>query len=101
MHNLFGPSKLSPNLTYEDARSSRCTTAEIVDDMSAYWTPALYHITQNNTFVHLQTEGTAVYWFAVTNDNETLSEMPGGLRKSFLPSLSQLADFTWLSLTLI
>jgi hypothetical protein len=52
--------------------------------MSAYWTPAMYHITPNNTFVNLLTNGTAVYWFGITGENETLSEMPGGLRKDTL-----------------
>lgn len=92
VHNLLGPSKLSPNLTYEDARSSRCTTSEIKDDMSAYWTPALYHMTPNNTFVNLDTNGTAVYWFGITGEQETLSEMPGGLREFLLGNPSPVTD---------
>lgn len=81
MHNLLGPSKLNPVLSYEDARSSRCATGEITDDMSAYWTPAMYHMTSDNKFISLDTEGTSIYWFGVTGDNEMLTDMPGGLRQ--------------------
>jgi hypothetical protein len=31
LHHFIGPSKLNPGLTYNDVRSSRCTTAEITD----------------------------------------------------------------------
>jgi hypothetical protein len=52
--------------------------------MSAYWTPAIYHIKPNNTLVNLKVNLTEVQWSSTTEDAETLSEMPDGLRKLLL-----------------
>jgi hypothetical protein len=80
LHHFIGPSKINPGLTYNDVRSSRCTTAEITDDMSAYWSPSMYHITKKDKLVSLESTGTSVYWFGITGENEMLTDMPGGLR---------------------
>lgn len=84
MNILLGASKLNPSLTYEEARSSRCTTAEITDDMSAYSIPAIYHYDTDQKFTMLETTGTSVFWHGITSDGETLSEMPAGLSKTCL-----------------
>lgn len=49
--------------------------------MSAYWTPAMYHVTSDQKFISLEIEGTSIYWFGITGENELLTDMPGGLRE--------------------
>lgn len=42
VHTVMGASNFNANSTGEELRKSKCTTALIKGDMSAYWFPRLY-----------------------------------------------------------
>ena len=41
----------------------------------------MYHMTSDQKFISLETEGTSIYWFGITGENEMLTDMPAGLRE--------------------
>ena len=42
VHTISGGSGFGPSMTFQQARSSKCSSCEIKEDMSNYWTPQLY-----------------------------------------------------------
>lgn len=44
-------------MDYEDARSSSCSSCPIKQDLSNYWTPALYYQNQNGSFESVPQSG--------------------------------------------
>ena len=38
-------------------------------------------MTSDQKFISLETEGTSIYWFGITGENEMLTDMPAGLRE--------------------
>lgn len=52
----------------EDLQASNCTSCQIVEDKSTYWTPALYFQHDNGSFELVQTTGgMTVYVHSVRN----------------------------------
>ncbi|KAF2658680.1 WSC domain-containing protein, partial [Lophiostoma macrostomum CBS 122681] len=50
VHTISGGAGFNPNMTFEDARASKCSSCEIKEDMSNYWTPQLYVKKKDGTF---------------------------------------------------
>jgi hypothetical protein len=42
-----------------------CTSCEIQDDKSAYWTPQLYYQHANGSFEEVPNDGMTVYYFCI------------------------------------
>ncbi|KAF2427828.1 WSC-domain-containing protein [Tothia fuscella] len=57
VHVIAGGSGFGPSMTYNDARSSACTTCNIKQDLSNYWTPKLYYQAQNGTLISVPIDG--------------------------------------------
>ncbi|KAF2822058.1 WSC-domain-containing protein [Ophiobolus disseminans] len=50
VHTVSGGSGFKANMTFADARASKCSSCEIKEDMSNYWTPTLYVHMKDDTF---------------------------------------------------
>ncbi|KAI9669949.1 MAG: hypothetical protein M1831_006985 [Alyxoria varia] len=48
VHTIAGGSGFGYNMTYQQARDSKCSTCPIEDDLSNYWTPLLYFRSPKN-----------------------------------------------------
>jgi hypothetical protein len=71
VHTITGGSGFNFSMTYDDARASSCSTCNIKQDLSNYWTPKLYFKAQNGSFLDVpivgdtdggQMGGMAVYY---------------------------------------
>ncbi|EOD47004.1 putative wsc domain protein [Neofusicoccum parvum UCRNP2] len=57
VHVLCGGNGFNFTMDFNDARNSVCSSCNIKQDMSAYWTPKLYYRNQDGTFQHVPIEG--------------------------------------------
>lgn len=90
VHTISGGSGFSPSMTFQDARASKCSSCEIREDASNYWTPQLYVNFKNGTFAPVPTigdptdtaGGMTVYYLQRRGDNATekLHAFPEGFR---------------------
>ena len=51
LYNILRKTDVGLNTTYDEARSSRCSTCAVEQDLSIYWTPLLMFVYPNNTVV--------------------------------------------------
>ncbi|KAF2805077.1 WSC-domain-containing protein [Mytilinidion resinicola] len=51
VHTIFGGSGFGASMDYAQARSSDCSSCEIKEDLSNYWTPQLYVHAKNGFFL--------------------------------------------------
>ena len=68
VHAISGGSGFSPQMTFQQARAAKCSSCEIKEDMSNYWTPQLYAKAKNGTFFQVPVaggEGMTVYYLWV------------------------------------
>jgi hypothetical protein len=47
---------------YDSLQSTQCSSCEVQDDHSAYWTPQLYYAHSNGTIQEVRNEGMTVYY---------------------------------------
>ncbi|KAF8848098.1 hypothetical protein BDZ45DRAFT_698671 [Acephala macrosclerotiorum] len=80
-HALHGSDGLSITASYESLLAGSCTSCEVTQDKSAYWTPALYFLnseTNEYTLVE-QVGGMLAYYLLYPNaGNTSLSAFPAG-----------------------
>lgn len=57
VHTISGGAGFSPSMTFEGARASKCSSCEIKEDMSNYWTPQLYVHAKNGSFFPVPVAG--------------------------------------------
>ncbi|KAF2740116.1 WSC-domain-containing protein [Polyplosphaeria fusca] len=57
VHTISGGSGFAPNITYQQARASKCSSCQIKEDLSNYWTPQLYFQAQNGSFIPVPVAG--------------------------------------------
>ena len=50
VHTISGGAGFGPSMTFEGARASKCSSCEIKEDMSNYWTPQLFVHAKNGSF---------------------------------------------------
>ncbi|KAF2685079.1 hypothetical protein K458DRAFT_20051 [Lentithecium fluviatile CBS 122367] len=80
-HVIHGGVNFGMDTTYDDLRASNCTSCRVVDDKSAYWTPALMFQHENGTFeIVRQVGGMLVYYNPVRNEGEKVEAYPPGFR---------------------
>ncbi|KAA8894411.1 hypothetical protein FN846DRAFT_900927 [Sphaerosporella brunnea] len=78
VHTVHGGSAFSRNVTSDDLRASHCTSCEVQEDNSAYWTPNLYHQSESGELTALnQTGGMLVYYLL---RGENIQPFPPNLR---------------------
>ncbi|KAI9667182.1 MAG: hypothetical protein M1831_001359 [Alyxoria varia] len=81
VHTLQGGNKLSLNTKPQDLKDSECSSCEVEEDNSAYWTPALYFMHKDGTAELVeQVGGMLAYYLLFTSANEKLVTFPPGFQ---------------------
>lgn len=89
VHTISGGSGFSANMSYADARASKCSSCQIKEDMSNYWTPTLYVHLRNGSFTPVPVIGdpsdtnggmTVYYLQRPGNSTDYLTAFPAGFR---------------------
>ncbi|GAA5987967.1 hypothetical protein JCM10908_007292 [Rhodotorula pacifica] len=82
VHTISGGSNFNLDMTFEDARASKCSSCMVKQDMSNYWTPALYFAHANGSFTLVEQVGLLVYYLPRKNDKDTgpVKAFPEGFR---------------------
>ena len=57
VHVIAGGNGFGFTMDFQQARSSKCSTCNIREDLSNYWTPKLYYHAQNGSFISVPIEG--------------------------------------------
>lgn len=78
-HAIVGGSNIGIGSTYQTLSNSACTSCEIQQDKSAYWSPLLYYQYANGSFVDVHHGGSTVYYQG-RGDNATTVTIPEGFR---------------------
>ena len=72
---LAGPiltvTDVNPSSTQDSLLTSTCSSCEVQEDKSAYWTPQLYYSHSNGTVEEVQNEGMTVYYVGTSNSVST------------------------------
>ncbi|KAK4966056.1 hypothetical protein LTR66_012068, partial [Elasticomyces elasticus] len=77
-HKISGASDISTSSTYAQLVNSSCTTCEIGDDKSAYWTPQLYYHHKNGSFEAVPNGGHTIYYLGRGDDKSNTKPFPPG-----------------------
>ncbi|KAJ9642948.1 hypothetical protein H2199_004470 [Coniosporium tulheliwenetii] len=77
-HTIVGSNNLGINSTYNQLFNAQCTSCEIKDDMSAYWSPQLYYRYPNGSFVDVPNGGTILYYLGRGVGRNNLTPYPKG-----------------------
>ncbi|KAL4074616.1 hypothetical protein V8B97DRAFT_2093653, partial [Scleroderma yunnanense] len=86
LHTVHGASNFVEDATYESLQASRCTSCQVLQDMSNYWVPTLYfHDKTNDTYELVPNGGLLVYYQNrgqgdVSNGGPGLKAFPAGFR---------------------
>ncbi|KAN0087269.1 protein of unknown function (DUF1996) domain containing protein [Elaphomyces granulatus] len=89
VHSIAGGSGFTFTMDYAQARSSKCSSCPIKQDLSNYWTPALYYHAQNGSFISVPQAGdsasglggmTVYYLQRAGPNNDKLTAFPEGFR---------------------
>ncbi|GAA5987959.1 hypothetical protein JCM10908_007290 [Rhodotorula pacifica] len=82
VHTISGGSGFNLDMTFEDARASRCTSCQVKQDLSNYWTPALYFAHANGSFTLVDQGGLLIYYLPHRNaaDKGPVKAFPDGFR---------------------
>jgi len=90
VHQIFGASGMSPDMTYDSLQSSDCTTVGAAngfansDDNSVYWHPALYMDAKDGSgYIRIPTNGHKLYYRDMGNAADKKREpfeFPKGFR---------------------
>jgi hypothetical protein len=102
VHVIAGGNAFGPTMTYEDARSSSCTTCNIKQDLSNYWTPKLYYQAQNGSLASVPIDGDdsqgnqggmAIYYLYVLQSSFWFTVLIFGISPRRGPNNDQLVPF--------
>ncbi|KAH6893527.1 hypothetical protein B0T10DRAFT_592516 [Thelonectria olida] len=80
VHKVSGASNFAVSNTFDNLQSSRCTSCEIQDDKSAYWTPQLYYQHSNGSFEPVPNSGTVVYYLGRGENRSNIEPFPPGFK---------------------
>nr|POE72895.1 hypothetical protein CFP56_30834 [Quercus suber] len=82
VHTFHGGNAIGMETSYDDLRAdSTCTSCEVTQDNSAYWTPTLHFMWNNGTSEMVeQVGGMLAYYLMYLEDPSTLETFPAGLR---------------------
>jgi hypothetical protein len=68
------------NATFDSLVNSECTSCEISQDKSAYWTPNLYYQHPNGSFEEVYHDGSVVYYLARGQNANNIISFPKGFQ---------------------
>jgi Domain of unknown function (DUF1996)/WSC domain len=80
VHKIAGGSNFYLNATYTSMQQSSCTSCEIQDDKSAYWTPQLYWEHSNGSFEAVPNSGMVVYYLGRGENRSNVVPFPPGFQ---------------------
>ncbi|TAQ91244.1 hypothetical protein B7494_g434 [Chlorociboria aeruginascens] len=82
VHAIHGSSGFSETSTWSDLRAGDCTSCQVSEDKSAYWTPALYFQSTSGEFTLVQQVGgmLAYYLLYPNAGNTSLTAFPQGFQ---------------------
>ncbi|KAI2613481.1 WSC-domain-containing protein [Hypoxylon fragiforme] len=80
VHKVSGASNFGLSNTYQDLIDSQCTSCEIQDDKSIYWTPQLYYEHANGSFEEVPNGGTVVYYLGRGENRSNIEPFPPGFK---------------------
>lgn len=93
-HKISGASNFALEVTYDDLQASRCTSCEIQDDKSAYWTPQLYYEHANGTFEEVPSGGHTIYYLGRGDKRDQIEPFPPGFKMVSGDTTARAADAT-------
>ena len=79
-HKIAGASNINVNSDYNSLQQAKCSSCEIQDDKSAYWTPPLYYHHANGSFEEVPNSGMTVYYLGRGDNASNLQPFPPGFR---------------------
>ncbi|KAL8697703.1 MAG: hypothetical protein Q9201_006976 [Fulgogasparrea decipioides] len=77
--DTIGASNINQASTFDSLQQASCSSCEIQDDKSAYWTPPLYYQHSNGSFEEVHNDGMTVYYLGRGND-KNIQPFPPGFR---------------------
>ncbi|KAL4722163.1 hypothetical protein ACLX1H_010938 [Fusarium chlamydosporum] len=80
VHKLSGASNVNIDSTFESLQASRCTSCEVQDDKSAYWTPQLFYQHANGSFQMVPNGGTVIYYLGRGENRSNIEPFPPGFK---------------------
>ncbi|KAK3062360.1 hypothetical protein LTS18_004206 [Coniosporium uncinatum] len=80
LHTLVGSANVGINSTYDSLVNSECTSCEIQDDRSAYWSPQLYYQYANGSVIEVPHEGSVLYYIGRGTSQTKLTAFPPGFQ---------------------
>ncbi|KAK9777839.1 hypothetical protein AB5N19_04550 [Seiridium cardinale] len=79
-HTIHGSSGFSESATYDSIMAGNCTSCAVTEDLSAYWTPAMYFQYANGTFELVQQDGGMLAYYLLRDPNNDVQAFPEGFR---------------------
>ncbi|KAJ4324077.1 hypothetical protein N0V84_004043 [Fusarium piperis] len=92
LHKISGASNFGISSTYDDLQASRCSSCEVQDDKSAYWTPQLFFQHSNGSFQLVPNGGTVVYYLGRGENRSNIEPFPPGFKMLSGDSTARSAD---------
>ncbi|GAA5847516.1 hypothetical protein JCM3766R1_005338 [Sporobolomyces carnicolor] len=83
VHNILGGSNFALGNTFEELRASDCTSCQVKQDMSNYWTPQLYFQWANGSFTSVNAVGGGLIYYLPRfhpSDKTNVTAFPDGFR---------------------
>ncbi|KAF9779950.1 hypothetical protein IL306_000936 [Fusarium sp. DS 682] len=80
VHKLSGASNINIDSTFDSLQASRCTSCEVQDDKSAYWTPQLFYQYANGSFQMVPNGGTVIYYLGRGENRSNIEPFPPGFK---------------------
>ncbi|KAI9830030.1 MAG: hypothetical protein M1819_005860 [Sarea resinae] len=82
VHSIKGPDTFGMSSTYDDLMAGNCTSCDVAQDKSAYWTPALYFMgSDGQTELVPEVSGFLAYYFLnKANDSDHITAFPAGFK---------------------
>lgn len=97
VHTIHGGGAFGISATPEDMQNSDCTSCEVTQDKSAYWTPSIHFLYPNGTSVIVpQVGGMLAYYLLYTDSSDptgNITAFPEGF--SMISGDKRLRNFTW------
>lgn len=81
LHVIHGGSNFNLNVTFDSLRASSCTSCQIANDKSNYWTPTLwFQDPKTKQFEPVDGGGILVYYLQRGDNHDQIKSFPAGFR---------------------
>ncbi|KIW24456.1 uncharacterized protein PV07_10168 [Cladophialophora immunda] len=80
VHKFAGGSNVNQYSDFNSLQTSNCSTCEVQEDKSAYWTPQLYFAHANGSFEEVPNYGMTVYYVGRGGNSSNTVPFPAGFK---------------------